>query len=280
MSSKRRPALKRPESVLLMDIGNSRLKWALMLGPYRRGQRFAAKGALELEELRGNGSALQRSLARFGPHLRIQACNVAGAAVERQLRGIVRRAGLRPPQFVRSTRAAAGVRNGYAQPWRLGADRWAALIGARSEHPGRALCLVAVGTAMTIDLLDADGKHRGGSIIPGPKLMIESLLEHTAGIRRRAGGRNAADGSRASRARLFARDTREAVAAGAVRAAAALISEAMRTARVLLGSTPRLILSGGAADAIGPLLREPRRREDELALRGLAVLRSARTQFE
>jgi pantothenate kinase type III len=61
-----------------------------------------------------------------------------------------------------------------------------------------------------------------------------------------------------------------------VHAAAALISEAMRSARILLGATPRLILSGGAADAIGPLLRKRHIREDDLALRGLAVLRSER----
>jgi type III pantothenate kinase len=264
----------RPEVVCLMDIGNSRLKWALLLGPYRPGQPFAATGALELSALRGKGTALQRSLASFGPDLRIRACNVAGAAVERQLRAIARGAGLAAPQFVRSARAAAGVRNSYAEPWRLGADRWAALIGARSQYPDRALCLVAVGTAMTIDLLDAQGRHRGGSIIPGPQLMIDSLLKGTAGIQRRAGGRSAAQRLRTGRTGLFARDTRAAVAAGAVYAAAALITEAMRSARALLGSRPRLLVSGGAADAVAALVRAPHTREHELALRGLAVMRS------
>ena len=279
MRSERGTGNVRPESVLLMDIGNSRLKWALLLGPYRPRQRFVAKGALELDALRAHGTALQRSLARFGPHLKIQACNVAGAAIERQLRAIVRRAGLAAPQFVRSTRQAAGVRNAYVQPWRLGADRWATLIGARSEHPGQALCLVAVGTAMTIDLLDAQGRHRGGSIIPGPRLMIESLLQNTAGIRRRAGGQRAVD-QRTSAVRLFARDTRGAIVAGAAHAAAALVTDAMRAGRALLGSRPRLILSGGAAQAIGPLVRERHRREDELTLRGLAVLRSERIKLK
>jgi type III pantothenate kinase len=264
-------------SVLLLDIGNSRLKWALLHGPHEPGQPFAATGVLELAQLANQGALLLRLLEQLDPGLSIEACNVAGASIERQLRAIVRQLGLRAPHFVRSARSGGGVRNAYARPWRLGADRWSALIGARSEYPGRALCLVAIGTAMTIDLLDAKGRHRGGSIIPGPKLMIEALLEHTAGIRRRAGGRSAADAIRAGRARLFARDTRSAVVAGAVHAAAALVSEAMRSARVLLGSRPRLILSGGAAELVGSLLREPHRCEQELALRGLAVLRSART---
>jgi len=274
MTAKRK-ASPRPECVLLLDIGNSRIKWALQRGPYRRGRRFAASGIIELKQLPSRGAFLLRLLKMLDPKLTIEACNVAGIAVEKQLRSMVRRAGLRPPRFLRSTDAAAGVRNAYPEPWRLGADRWAALIGARSEHPGRALCLVAVGTAMTIDLLDAKGRHRGGSIIPGPKLMIESLFEHTAGIRRRAGSRSA-DSPRIGRAGLFAHDTRGAVTAGTVHAAAALVSEAIRSARILLGSMPRLILSGGAADAIGPLLRQRHIREDDLALRGLAVLRSER----
>jgi len=272
VSARRVGAAARDGEVLLLDIGNSRLKWALLRGTYRRGQPFAASGALPLDALRAGESALPRLLAAFGPQLRIQACNVAGVRIERELRTIARRAGLRPPRFVRSTHAAGGVRNAYLEPWRLGADRWVCLIGGRAEYPGRALCIVAAGTAVTVDLLDAQGRHRGGSIIPGPRLMIESLLEGTAGIRRRAGGRNAAKFSTTNREALFARDTRTALVAGARYAAVGLIEQAMRSARTLLGAQPRLLLAGGAADAIAPLLRVAHRREDELALRGLAVL--------
>jgi type III pantothenate kinase len=267
---------------LLLDIGNSRIKWALLRGPYRRGCRFAASGALDLARLAGRGLAMQRLLESIDPRPSIVACNVAGAAVERQLRRIAARAGARAPQFVRSAQAAGGVRNAYAEPWRLGADRWAALVGARAEHPDRALCLVAIGTAMTVDLLDERGRHRGGSIIPGPELMVGSLLARTAGIRRRAGGRSAARAvrGRMARAPLFARDTRGAVTAGAVHAAAALIGESMRAARVLLGRTPRLMISGGAAGAVVPMLRIAHGRGDDLVWRGLAVLRSERTQLD
>jgi type III pantothenate kinase len=276
--------VKAPPAVLLLDIGNSRIKWARLPGSYRRGQRFAARGAIDLERFDARGAALEKlleSTGSLGSLPRIVACNVAGAAVERRLRAVARRAGAPRPHFVRSAAAAAGVRNAYAEPWRLGADRWAALIGARFEHPGRALCLVAVGTAMTIDLLDEHGRHRGGSIIPGPELMIKALLERTAGIRRRA-GRNATQAMARAGASpgLFARDTRGAVTAGAVNAAAALIGESMRAARGLLGRTPRLILSGGAAGRVGSRLHVPYRRGDELVLRGLAVLRSGHAQFD
>jgi type III pantothenate kinase len=268
-------------AMLLLDIGNSRIKWARLQGSYRRGQRFAARGAVDLVRFDARGAALESLLESMGPRVRIVACNVAGAAVERRLRLLARRTGARAPKFVRSAAAAAGVRNAYAEPWRLGADRWAALIGARFEHPGRALCLVAAGTALTIDLLDERGRHRGGSIIPGPELMIKALLERTAGIRRRAGGDAPRLLARAGASPgLFARDTRGAVTAGAVNAAAALIGESMRAARVLLGRNPRLILSGGAAGQVGSRLRVRYALEDELVLRGLAVLRSGQAQFD
>jgi type III pantothenate kinase len=274
-----------PPAVLLLDIGNSRIKWARLPAPsqrgYRRGQRFAARGAIDLERFDARGAALERLLVSMGPLSRIVVCNVAGAEVERRVRALARRAGVRAPQFIRSAASAAGVRNAYAEPWRLGADRWAALIGAHFEYPGRALCLVAVGTALTIDLLDERGRHRGGSIIPGPELMIKALLERTAGIRRRAGPNATQAMARAAASRgLFARDTRGAVTAGALNAAAALIGESMRAARELLGRSPRLILSGGGAGKVGSRLRVPYRRGDELVLRGLAVLRSGQAQLD
>jgi len=269
-------------SLLLLDIGNSRLKWALTREPYRRRQSFAARGAMELDLLRGTGSALARlfEAARVAGLIpKVHACNVAGAAIERQLRTAARRAGLGTVRFARSEVAAAGVRNGYREVWRLGVDRWVALIGAHHEHPNMDLCIVGIGTAMTVDLLDSSGRHVGGNIVPGPRLMIESLLARTAGIKRRAGGnavvedvyRAAMDKARAVLP-LFAHDTRTGLIAGARHACAAAIEHARREAGRELGRRPRLILAGGAMDVIAPLLDSPYRREDDLILRGLAVI--------
>ena len=279
-------------SLLLMDVGNSRLKWALVRERYRRGQAFAAQGVIDIRTARSSHAAWARLFKAAGMSRAIHVCNVAGRAVERQIRAAARRAGLPAPQFARTQAAAGGVRCGYREFWRLGVDRWIALIGARHEHPGKDLCLIGLGTAMTIDLLDAAGRHRGGSLVPGPRLMIESLLEHTAGIRRRAGGRAAAAsfdqafavGSAAApgvrpgaRAELFAHDTRAGLLAGARHACAALIQHAAGAARAQLGRRPRLIVAGGAADAITPLLHSRYRRQDDLVLRGLAVLASTAT---
>jgi type III pantothenate kinase len=283
--------------LLLVDAGNSRLKWALLRKPYRRGQEFAGQGVVELSALRSS-VAWSRLLKRAKNPDLIYACNVAGPAIERQIRAASKRAGLAAPHFARSEVAAAGVRNGYPDPWRLGVDRWVGLIGAHHEHPEKNICLVGLGTAMTIDLLMANGQHVGGCIVPGPRLMIESLLEHTAGIRRRAGGRNATprfdlmlgvvsrsggrwvylerggSAGKSAGAGLFARDTHAGLLAGARRACAALIEYAVREGREHLGRKPRLILAGGAAAAITPLLHGSYWCEDDLVLRGLAVLAS------
>jgi type III pantothenate kinase len=151
----------------------------------------------------------------------------------------------------------------------LGADRWVALIGARKAHPGRALCIVNIGTAMTIDLIDVAGRHRGGSITPGPTMMQAALLTNTAGIRR------SARGARPGKLTLFASNTRAALSGGATFACAALIERASDEARTLLGSRPILILDGGAAAIVAPLLRLRALRQDDLVLRGLAVFAAA-----
>lgn len=221
-------------------------------------------------------AAARRALR--GHYERIVVCSVAGSALERALRRAASRGGNPAPQFIRSARSAAGVRNGYAQTWRLGADRWVAMLGAHARYPGRALCIVDVGTALTVDLLDVRGRHRGGLLVPGPALMVDSLLWRTAGIRKRAGlgaGRGAGAGAgRAVAAALFGRSTRAGLAAGSALACAALIERALTEARSRVRGRPRLLLAGGGARAIVPLLRVPHVRADHLVLQGLALLAS------
>lgn len=248
-------------SQLLLDAGNTRLKWALV-----RNERLRARGAIEYTPRTRFESGLRRLLRQAHGCEQVLVSSVAGPGVERELRRALRGAGLPAPRFVRVGRRAGGVVNAYAEPWRLGVDRWVALIGARARYPGRALCLASVGTALTLDLLDASGRHRGGAIAPGPDLMVRALLDRTAGIRRRARG-----GSGAGRA-LYTRGTRAAIEAGARHACAALIERAVAEGARRLGRRPDLLLAGGGAAALAPLLRGPRRRDDGLVMRGLLVL--------
>jgi len=247
-------------TLLLVDVGNTRIKWARVV----RGRRQR----LRSEALRDDGAAVFRALLRAVPAgTQVLAVNVAGGAVERALAAAARAATLPPPRFLRSSERAAGIVNGYTEAWRLGADRWAALIGARHALGERATCIVGVGTAMTLDLLDARGRHRGGYIVPGPTLAVDTLLRNTHGIRRRH-----RSGTRARRPLPgWPRSTRDAVADGSREACAAMILRCHADARRRLGGAPRLVLTGGAAPDLLPLLPAATIHLPDLVLHGVQV---------
>lgn len=247
-------------SILLVDIGNSRAKCAVL-----RGQKLGAARAYP----HGTGASSLAALVRAAPRdvTRVIAVSVAGARRERALAAAVKaRFGLRT-EFIRSARSAGGVRNGYRDVWRLGADRWVAVIGAHALAGRRAALVVNIGTAMTIDAVTASGRHLGGAIAPGPDLMCESLLSGTQGIRRRAQGVQPARSGRP----LFAADTASALAAGAAFACAALVDRAAAEAARTRAARPLLLLTGGAAGALAPYIKSPLRQVPDLVLRGLAV---------
>ena len=229
-------------AVLLVDLGNTRIKWARFDGERLTGLRAAAHAGWRAADY---GRRLFGT--RTAPESMLVA-SVAGAHVDRMLAAAARRAGV-TARFVRVPRRAAGVTVGYLEPWRLGVDRFVAAVGARQLFDGIAACVVGIGTAMTIDLLGADGVHRGGVIIPAPALMVETLLRSTRGIRRRSrGGPPGASG-------LFGRSTRAGVVQGSRYAAAAIIDRAVDEARALLGRNPLVVLTGGQAGAVRSLVR-------------------------
>jgi type III pantothenate kinase len=246
-------------SILLVDIGNTRVKWAQVVNGRLTRQRAAVHEGWRAEDF------AQVVLARARGIERVIVASVAGAQVDRRLIAAARRASGVVPEFVVSARRLGGVTTAYAQPWRLGVDRFVAVIGARELAPRRAVCVVDVGTAVTIDLVDPRARHVGGAIIPGPRLMVESLLRNTSGILKRSGGRS-------SGRTLFARDTRAAMQLGARYAVAAVVDRAVQEARAALGVPPRLLLTGGAAPAIQPLVRSAHSNVPDLVLRGLAAL--------
>ena len=245
---------------LLVDIGNTRIKWARLVDGRMGKQRAAANSGWKSQEY------ARRVIGKWAhPGGRIIVASVAGEQVNRYLIAAARRQGAPVPEFVASRRSAAGIQTQYLDPWRLGVDRFVGAIGAYHLASGQPVCVVNVGTAMTLDLVDGSGRHRGGAIVPGPALMVKSLLTQTSGIRRRArGGPSGMTG-------LFARTTRTAIGQGALYAAAAIVDRAIEEARILLGSVPLVLLTGGGATAIKPLLRNTAVRLPDLVLHGLAV---------
>jgi type III pantothenate kinase len=240
--------------VLLIDSGNSRLKWAMLS---ERGLATAQSTATEhwqdsplVADLRGASRVLIANVA--GP-LRASAL----AAAVRDHAGV-------EPEFVRVVAETAGVRQAYAEPARLGVDRWVAMIAARASHSGD-LCVVDVGTAMTIDAVDATGRHLGGLITPGPDLMISSLFANTGDLEAFGTGGHAGGGR-------FADNTRGAIWQGCEQALAALVDRCVESMAAGPAGSARLIVTGGAAGRILPLLRAPYTEVRDLVLQGLAIL--------
>lgn len=229
--------------ILCLDAGNTRLKWGL-----REGRAWRGQGVLALDDRDGIAALLPAVSEN------ILACNVAGEVVAQRIEDIAAAYGV-PLDWFPSTATCCGVTNGYDNPAQLGADRWAALIGARGMHAGHALVVMA-GTATTIDVLDADGAFRGGLILPGLELMQKSLARNTAGL---------------PEARGVYRDTPtntdDAIVSGALQATLGAIE---RMSCRPASTDFCVFLSGGAADALAPHLGLPLRRIDNLVLEGLA----------
>src|SRR5689334_1714759 len=161
---------------LLIDAGNSRVKWGV-----HDGRGWVARGAVATAEANAIGS----SWKALDGVKRATASNVAGVLVAEDLKRACGEHGI-GLTIIRSQAAQLGVTNGYRDPAQLGADRWAALIAAHHAERGHKL-VVTAGTALTIDALAADGRFLGGLIVPGAALMRRSLDRGTAGLRLAAG---------------------------------------------------------------------------------------------
>ena len=254
-------------NALLLDAGNSRIKWALV--------REGRLGPLQAAEV-GDADALGEWLERAPEIERVLASSVAGPEVERALGNALRRGGVPAAEFMQSSARAAGVSNGYRNPQQLGVDRWVGAVAAWNlAGCYRAVCAISIGTALTIDVVDHDGVHRGGLIAPSPTLMLQSLLRDTAGI-----AAHAADAPKARKKpgkdeaalKMLATDTRQAIELGCLSTAAALIDRTVTDVTRALRGRPVVFLTGGGADAVAPLIRSACKRRDDLVLRGLAVL--------
>ena len=243
------------ENVLVVDVGNSRLKWALAEGAELNGHGCAQyKLATLAETLDSDWS----HLARPG---RVVVASVGGDVVQDALGTWVASRWEAPTEFVVPCRASRGVTNAYRSPERLGADRWAALIAGYNLHGGPC-CIVDCGTAVTIDAVSQTGEHLGGLILPGLAMMRRALVENTQEIGPVARGNVS----------LLARNTEDGVVAGTLYTAVAAIDRIVADVAVELGSAVARILTGGDADTLLPLLTDDWQREPDLVLQGLALL--------
>ena len=167
---------------LAIDIGNTRLKWALYAAPHP-GAKLLRDGAVFLETI---DDLAERDWKALPEPSSMLGCVVAGEGVKRRVEEQLELWDLEP-RWVVSTAHACGVTNSYDHPNRLGVDRWVALIAARhrvlAQGRARPALVVMVGTAVTVDALDAGGRFLGGLILPGFGLMLRALEMGTAGLK-------------------------------------------------------------------------------------------------
>ena len=222
---------------LALDVGNTRLKWA-QYETAQPGAKLLTQGAVFLETI---DTLADEQWARLAPPSALLGCIVAGDAVKRRVADQVDawNVGDAPLHWVVPSEHEAGVHNGYEQPSRLGADRWIALIGARHRLLARGInqpCVVVmVGTAVTVDALDADGNFLGGFILPGHGIMLRALEAGTAGLHVPTG-----------ELQDFPTNTSDALTSGGTFAIAGAVQRMVSNVLARCGAQPVCIVTGGA----------------------------------
>lgn len=236
--------------ILAVDAGNTRIKW----GAHGDGA-WHATGACATSHAHELAACWD---SRVRPE-RVIVSNVAGDAVGSAIVEASARFGC-TPHFIASRAAQCGVRSSYEHPAQLGCDRWAALIGAHQLYPGSNL-VVNAGTAMTVDALTDEGLFLGGIIVAGLDLMRRALDAHTAGLRWQPG-----------EVRFFPSNTGDAIVSGAAHALAGAIERMAMFMRESGQESLRVLLGGGSAGALQPLIGLETITVDNLVLEGLIAI--------
>ena len=249
-------------SFLALDVGNTRLKWALYATPVP-GAGMVAHGAVFLEAIDELAEGQWRDLP---PPSSMLGSIVAGEGIRRRTEEQLEIWDVEPRWVVSGT-SACGVTNGYDHPTRLGVDRWVALIGARhrilARGAPRPILVVMVGTAVTVDALDTQGNFLGGLILPGFGLMLRALEMGTAGLKAPTG-----------EAVEFPTNTSDALMSGGADAIAGAVERMYRKLLKRCGQEPALLMSGGAAIKLQSISDLPFETVETLIFDGLLQLQS------
>jgi type III pantothenate kinase len=247
-------------SFLVLDIGNTRLKWGLYERPEPQAA-LLAHGAVFLERIDDLAETHWKGLPAPQQML---GCVVAGDVVKWRVQEQLEFWDLEPRWVVPSSQAG-GIVNGYEHPNRLGADRFVALIGARHRvmqtSPPKAALVVCVGTAVTIDALDESGRFLGGLILPGFGLMQKALEMGTSGLKVPTG--DVVD---------FPTNTSDALMTGGAQAIAGAVERMYGKLAAQSTEVPVLFMTGGAASKLAPATDLPLKIIDWLIFEGLLQL--------
>ena len=250
---------------LAVDVGNTRLKWALY--PQATiGAEPIASGAEFLENI---DKLADGEWANLPVPERMLGCCVAGDAVKRRVEEQMEEQWVVPAHWVVASAAEAGVINGYDHPTRLGADRWVAMIGARhrmlASGAERPMVVVMIGTAVTVEAVDGYGRFLGGFILPGHGIMLRALESGTAGLHVPTG-----------EVREFPTNTSDALTSGGTYAIAGAVERMYQHLLQHCGQEPACIMTGGAGWKMAPSMTRPFELVDNLIFDGLLEIAARR----
>lgn len=256
---------------LLIDIGNTRVKWACSRnGVLSEGGKSVHRGRSPADAVSWVATLPERPAIAY-------ATNVAGTEVAAALRNALRTLWDAEVVCVTAQAQWQGLHNAYAEPGMLGADRWASLVAAWHTSSGR-ICVVDAGTALTVDLVEADGRHLGGVIVPGLALLRSALMQQTSDLAVLAGDMVDTDNTAVA---ACGKDTASAMVCGTRNMLAALIDR-MATdfgdsdpVAELRPGFPAVVLTGGDATILAPLLQCDPEIRPQLVLEGLELLAEA-----
>ncbi len=237
-------------AVLLLDVGNSRVKWALV-----QAEEWLAEGISTHNE----ADRLLGEWDRFPRPAKVIASNVAGEAHGRAFSAFWQSRNV-PLHWITASRECAGVRNLYDRPEQLGSDRWAALVGAWNRIRGACL-VVSAGTAITIDALNEHGEFMGGLILPGKRLMSQSLVSGTHALEE-------AEGQAVS----FPHNTADGMSSGIATALACSVQAAYQRLAAHAAKSPPCLLTGGDAEWLSRQLQFGAIIAPRLVLDGLLIM--------
>lgn len=239
---------------LLIDIGNTSVNWAL-----QENDEFIVNDVFQYDKNHFSKNLNDNLIFSEKPS-EVLISNVAGEEILNLINDWVKkRWGLEcwQPTVLPEYKA---LKNSYSDTGQMGIDRWLAMVASWEKYDS-ALCLVGCGTAMTIDLINHEGKHLGGYIIPGIELMQKALADNTEKINIEIKKSPAID---------YADNTQDAVNNGAFIAAVSMIDRVAKEFSDESDTEVKCIISGGMAKTIKPLLNHTYEYEPDLVLKGLA----------
>ena len=220
--------------ILVVDAGNTRTKWAV----FGSDGKVAEKGILMNAEL-----AQAQTPEAWQSCERAVVASVAHPQVEASIADLLKTYAV-AAEWLKSQSQFAGLKNAYQSPEKLGVDRWAAMIAAWKNYAQQSSCLVVnAGTALTIDAIHQN-EFIGGLIAPGLAMLQQGFIHQTAQVNSEHG-----------RYQDFPCNTSDASYSGALNAMAGAVLIELNKLAKKAQQAPKLVLSGGDADLLKPVLK-------------------------